>query len=150
VRTYDGALARDIGLSDETLLPLGFQARLTAPTPRPGMSLRRYLPVLVKRKLKIVHCKMLPSLYVSSTLRLRAFFVYNFFCGFAFNKLKRSTDQLRQNADAVEILRKTRFPHVHGAGEKKSPETILDHETMRGLWQQMFGLDFSGWFYDTL
>jgi hypothetical protein len=114
------------------------------------MSLRRYLPGVVKHKLKIVHCKMSPSLYVSSTLRLRAFFVSNFFCGSAFCKLKRSTDQLRRNVDAVEILRKTRFPHVHGAGENKSPETILDHETMRGLWQQMFGLGFSGWFYDTL
>jgi hypothetical protein len=93
---------------------------------------------------------MLPSLYVSSTLHLRAFFVSNFLCGFAFCKLKRSTDQLRRNADAVEVLRKTRFPHVHGEGEKKSPETILDHETMRGLWQQMFGLGFSGWFYDSL
>ncbi|KAL5678805.1 hypothetical protein ACJX0J_014936, partial [Zea mays] len=37
--------------------------------------------------------QMLPSLYVSSTLHLRAFFVSNFLCGFAFCK---------RNADAVE------------------------------------------------
>jgi len=41
---------------------------------------------------------------------------------------QKDGDQLRRNADVVEILRKTRFPHVHGAGDKKSPETILDHE----------------------
>jgi len=41
---------------------------------------------------------------------------------------QKDGDQLRRNADVVEILRKTRFPHVHGAGDEKSPETILDHE----------------------
>ncbi|AQK63949.1 Type IV inositol polyphosphate 5-phosphatase 7 [Zea mays] len=45
---------------------------------------------------------------------------------------QKDGDQLRRNADVVEILRKTRFPHVHGAGEEKSPETILDHD--RVIW----------------
>ncbi|CAD6206067.1 unnamed protein product [Miscanthus lutarioriparius] len=45
---------------------------------------------------------------------------------------QKDGDQLRRNADVVEILRKTRFPHVHGAGDKKSPETILDHD--RIIW----------------
>lgn len=45
---------------------------------------------------------------------------------------QKDGDQVRRNADVVEILRKTRFPHVHGAGDKKSPETILDHD--RIIW----------------
>ncbi|CAN6304099.1 unnamed protein product [Urochloa humidicola] len=45
---------------------------------------------------------------------------------------QKDGDQLRRNADVVEILRKTRFPHVHGAGDKMSPETILDHD--RIIW----------------
>lgn len=45
---------------------------------------------------------------------------------------QKDGDQLRRNADVVEILRKTRFPHVHGAGDRKSPETILDHD--RIIW----------------
>ncbi|KAJ1294292.1 hypothetical protein BS78_01G135000 [Paspalum vaginatum] len=45
---------------------------------------------------------------------------------------QKDGDQLRRNADVVEILRKTRFPHVHSAGDKKSPETILDHD--RIIW----------------
>ncbi|WVZ60016.1 hypothetical protein U9M48_010089 [Paspalum notatum var. saurae] len=45
---------------------------------------------------------------------------------------QKDGDQLRRNADVVEILRKTRFPHVHGEGDKKSPETILDHD--RIIW----------------
>ncbi|TVU45816.1 hypothetical protein EJB05_05319 [Eragrostis curvula] len=45
---------------------------------------------------------------------------------------QKDGDQLRRNADVVEILRKTRFPHVHGSGDKKSPETILDHD--RVIW----------------
>jgi len=28
----------------------------------------------------------------------------------------------------MEILRKTRFPRIHGLGDERSPETILDHE----------------------
>ncbi|XP_062212031.1 type IV inositol polyphosphate 5-phosphatase 7-like isoform X2 [Phragmites australis] len=45
---------------------------------------------------------------------------------------QKDGDQLRRNADVLEILRKTRFPHVHGSGDKKSPETILDHD--RIIW----------------
>lgn len=41
---------------------------------------------------------------------------------------QKDGDELRRNADVVEILKKTRFPHVHGAGDENSPETILDHE----------------------
>lgn len=41
---------------------------------------------------------------------------------------QKDGDELRRNADVVEILRKTRFPHAHGARDVKSPETILDHE----------------------
>ncbi|KAG8097730.1 hypothetical protein GUJ93_ZPchr0013g34040 [Zizania palustris] len=45
---------------------------------------------------------------------------------------QKDGDELRRNADVVEILRKTRFPHVHGAGDEKSPETILNHD--RIIW----------------
>uniref|UniRef100_A0A0D9ZI06 Inositol polyphosphate-related phosphatase domain-containing protein n=1 Tax=Oryza glumipatula TaxID=40148 RepID=A0A0D9ZI06_9ORYZ len=45
---------------------------------------------------------------------------------------QKDGDELRRNADVVEILRKTRFPHVHGVGDEKSPETILDHD--RIIW----------------
>jgi hypothetical protein len=41
---------------------------------------------------------------------------------------QKDGDELRRNADVMEILRKTRFPHAHSARNEKSPETILDHE----------------------
>ncbi|VAH95944.1 unnamed protein product [Triticum turgidum subsp. durum] len=45
---------------------------------------------------------------------------------------QKDGDELRRNADVVEILRKTRFPHAHGARDEKSPEAILDHD--RIIW----------------
>ncbi|KAL5211062.1 hypothetical protein ABZP36_006685 [Zizania latifolia] len=41
-------------------------------------------------------------------------------------------DELRRNSDVMEILRKTRFPLVRGAGDIKSPETIMEHD--RIIW----------------
>ncbi|KAF6168097.1 hypothetical protein GIB67_011482 [Kingdonia uniflora] len=41
---------------------------------------------------------------------------------------QKEGDELRRNFDVLEILRKTRFPRVHGPGDVKSPETIIDHE----------------------
>jgi hypothetical protein len=41
---------------------------------------------------------------------------------------EKEGDELRRNSDVMEILRKTRFPRVRGAGDIKSPETILEHE----------------------
>lgn len=40
---------------------------------------------------------------------------------------QKEGDELRRNSDVMEILKKTRFPRVHGDNEK-SPETILEHE----------------------
>ncbi|KAL3642003.1 Type IV inositol polyphosphate 5-phosphatase 7 [Castilleja foliolosa] len=45
---------------------------------------------------------------------------------------QKDGDELRRNADVMEILRKTRFPHVYGANDEKSPETILQHD--RIIW----------------
>ncbi|KAK6130224.1 hypothetical protein DH2020_036034 [Rehmannia glutinosa] len=44
---------------------------------------------------------------------------------------QKEGDELRRNADFMEILRKTRFPRVNGNAEK-SPESILQHD--RILW----------------
>ncbi|KAL7144767.1 hypothetical protein ABFS83_07G034300 [Erythranthe nasuta] len=45
---------------------------------------------------------------------------------------QKEGDELRRNADFIEILRKTRFPRVNGVNEEKSPETILEHD--RIIW----------------
>ncbi|XP_072952543.1 type I inositol polyphosphate 5-phosphatase 4-like [Typha angustifolia] len=45
---------------------------------------------------------------------------------------QKEGDELRRNSDVMEILRKTRFPRVHGVGDEKSPETILEHD--RIIW----------------
>uniref|UniRef100_A0A7N1A8F2 Inositol polyphosphate-related phosphatase domain-containing protein n=1 Tax=Kalanchoe fedtschenkoi TaxID=63787 RepID=A0A7N1A8F2_KALFE len=45
---------------------------------------------------------------------------------------QKEGDELRRNADVMEILKKTRFPAVNGAVDEKSPETILEHD--RVLW----------------
>ncbi|XP_031477450.1 type IV inositol polyphosphate 5-phosphatase 7-like isoform X1 [Nymphaea colorata] len=45
---------------------------------------------------------------------------------------QKEGDELRRNSDVMEILRKTRFPRVHGLGDENSPETILDHD--RVIW----------------
>ncbi|KAK4492521.1 hypothetical protein RD792_003332, partial [Penstemon davidsonii] len=46
---------------------------------------------------------------------------------------EKEGDELRRNSDVMEILRKTRFPRVHGTGdEKNSPQTILEHD--RVIW----------------
>ncbi|RWV79135.1 hypothetical protein GW17_00059781 [Ensete ventricosum] len=47
---------------------------------------------------------------------------------------QKDGDELRRNSDVMEILRKTRFPPVHGFHEERSPETILEHECDRILW----------------
>ena len=46
---------------------------------------------------------------------------------------EKEGDELRRNSDVMEILRKTRFPQVRGAGYVKSPETILEHEDVSML-----------------
>ncbi|KAL6535291.1 Type IV inositol polyphosphate 5-phosphatase 7 [Orobanche minor] len=45
---------------------------------------------------------------------------------------QKDGDELRRNADVMEILRKTRFPLVSGSNDEKSPETILEHD--RIIW----------------
>ncbi|RZC80815.1 hypothetical protein C5167_043380 [Papaver somniferum] len=45
---------------------------------------------------------------------------------------QKEGDELRRNSDVMEILRKTRFPRVHGLGDERSPETIMDHD--RVIW----------------
>ncbi|KAJ7972761.1 putative Type I inositol polyphosphate 5-phosphatase [Quillaja saponaria] len=45
---------------------------------------------------------------------------------------QKEGDELRRNSDVMEILRKTRFPRVHGMGDESSPQTILDHD--RIIW----------------
>ncbi|TXG63685.1 hypothetical protein EZV62_010679 [Acer yangbiense] len=45
---------------------------------------------------------------------------------------QKEGDELRRNSDVLEILRKTRFPRVHGIGDENSPQTILDHD--RIIW----------------
>ncbi|KAK7243010.1 hypothetical protein RIF29_37793 [Crotalaria pallida] len=45
---------------------------------------------------------------------------------------QKDGDELRRNLDVMEILRKTRFPHVHGTGDENSPQTILEHD--RIIW----------------
>ncbi|PIN19476.1 Inositol polyphosphate 5-phosphatase [Handroanthus impetiginosus] len=45
---------------------------------------------------------------------------------------EKDGDELRRNSDVMEILRKTRFPRVHGMGDENSPQTILDHD--RIIW----------------
>ncbi|XP_044485328.1 type I inositol polyphosphate 5-phosphatase 4-like [Mangifera indica] len=41
---------------------------------------------------------------------------------------QKEGDELRRNSDVMEILRKTRFPRVHGIGDENSPQTILEHD----------------------
>lgn len=41
---------------------------------------------------------------------------------------QKEGDELRRNADVMEILKKTRFPRVNGFDDEKSPQTILEHE----------------------
>ncbi|XP_074292327.1 type IV inositol polyphosphate 5-phosphatase 7-like [Silene latifolia] len=45
---------------------------------------------------------------------------------------QKEGDELRRNADVMEILKKTRFPRVSSTGEEKSPETIVEHD--RVIW----------------
>ncbi|XP_047946466.1 type IV inositol polyphosphate 5-phosphatase 6-like isoform X3 [Salvia hispanica] len=45
---------------------------------------------------------------------------------------EKEGDELRRNADVMEILRKTRFPRVNSINDEKSPETILEHD--RIIW----------------
>ncbi|KAL0371284.1 UNVERIFIED_CONTAM: Type I inositol polyphosphate 5-phosphatase 4 [Sesamum angustifolium] len=45
---------------------------------------------------------------------------------------EKDGDELRRNSDVMEILRKTRFPRVHGMGDENSPQTILEHD--RIIW----------------
>ncbi|XP_039048132.1 type IV inositol polyphosphate 5-phosphatase 7-like [Hibiscus syriacus] len=41
---------------------------------------------------------------------------------------QKEGDELRRNSDFMEILRKTRFPRVHGIEDENSPQTILEHD----------------------
>ncbi|GAB4841554.1 hypothetical protein Ancab_022268 [Ancistrocladus abbreviatus] len=47
---------------------------------------------------------------------------------------QKEGDELRRNSDVMEILRKTRFPRVHGMGNENFPQTIFEHEYGRILW----------------
>lgn len=46
---------------------------------------------------------------------------------------EKEGDELRRNSDVMEILRKTRFPRVHGSEDENSPQTVLEHEYGPGL-----------------
>ncbi|GAB4841620.1 hypothetical protein Ancab_022334 [Ancistrocladus abbreviatus] len=46
---------------------------------------------------------------------------------------QKERNELRRNSDVMELLRKIRFPRVHGMGNKNSPQTILEHECDRIL-----------------
>ena len=41
---------------------------------------------------------------------------------------QKEGDELRRNADVMEILRKTRFPRVNGMEDEHYPQTVLEHE----------------------
>ncbi|XP_008795687.1 type IV inositol polyphosphate 5-phosphatase 7-like [Phoenix dactylifera] len=45
---------------------------------------------------------------------------------------QKEGDELRRNSDVMEILKKTRFPRVHGVADEESPETIFEHD--RIIW----------------
>ncbi|CAN0857032.1 Type IV inositol polyphosphate 5-phosphatase 7 [Linum grandiflorum] len=45
---------------------------------------------------------------------------------------QKEGDELRRNADVMEILKKTRFPRVNSECHEKNPETILQHD--RVIW----------------
>ncbi|XP_076919595.1 type IV inositol polyphosphate 5-phosphatase 7-like [Bidens hawaiensis] len=45
---------------------------------------------------------------------------------------QKEGDELKRNADVMEILRKTWFPRVQGSRDDKSPQTILEHD--RIIW----------------
>ncbi|CAN4093374.1 unnamed protein product [Withania somnifera] len=45
---------------------------------------------------------------------------------------QKEGDELRRNSDVLEILKKTRFPRVHGIGDDNSPQTIPEHD--RIIW----------------
>ncbi|KAF8394377.1 hypothetical protein HHK36_020585 [Tetracentron sinense] len=68
------------------------------------------------------------SISISLSLRQTSFC---FICSHLTSGQKEG-DELRRNYDVMEILRKTRFPLVHGVGDEKSPETILEHD--RIIW----------------
>ncbi|KAL8222909.1 hypothetical protein R6Q57_020308 [Mikania cordata] len=45
---------------------------------------------------------------------------------------QKEGDELRRNSDFMEIIKKTRFPHVQRIQDDKSPEMILEHD--RIIW----------------
>ncbi|KAG7011224.1 Type I inositol polyphosphate 5-phosphatase 4 [Cucurbita argyrosperma subsp. argyrosperma] len=45
---------------------------------------------------------------------------------------QKEGDELRRNADVMEILRKTRFPRVNGMEDEHYPQTVLEHD--RIIW----------------
>ncbi|KAK1282910.1 Type I inositol 1,4,5-trisphosphate 5-phosphatase CVP2 [Acorus calamus] len=51
---------------------------------------------------------------------------------------KKEGDEIRRNSDVMEILRKTRFPRVHGMGDERSPETILEHDSPIHFFHRFF------------
>ncbi|KAL0289088.1 UNVERIFIED_CONTAM: Type IV inositol polyphosphate 5-phosphatase 7 [Sesamum angustifolium] len=66
---------------------------------------------------------------------------------------QKEGDELRRNADVMEILRKTRFPRVNSTNDEKSPETVLEHELKEQCFlssrqlriEQRRGRVFDGW-----
>ncbi|PWA49831.1 endonuclease/exonuclease/phosphatase [Artemisia annua] len=68
------------------------------------------------------------SISISMTLHQTSFC---FVCSHLTSGQKEG-DELRRNADVMEILKKTYFPRVEGARDHKSPQTILEHD--RIIW----------------
>ncbi|GJR78914.1 type I inositol polyphosphate 5-phosphatase 4-like protein [Tanacetum coccineum] len=68
------------------------------------------------------------SISISMTLHQTSFC---FVCSHLTSGQKEG-DELRRNADVMEILKKTYFPRVEGARDDKSPQTILEHD--RIIW----------------
>ncbi|KVI12396.1 Endonuclease/exonuclease/phosphatase [Cynara cardunculus var. scolymus] len=72
----------------------------------------------------LVASKQMGSISISMSLHQTSFC---FICCHLTSGQKEG-DELRRNADVMEILRKTWFPRVEGTRDEKSPQTILEHE----------------------
>lgn len=80
---------------------------------------------LRKKKITSLFCWVFQgSISISMSLHQTSFC---FICSHLTSGQKEG-DELRRNSDVMEILRKTRFPRVHGLGDENSPQTILEHE----------------------
>ncbi|MBA0589973.1 hypothetical protein Gorai_018694, partial [Gossypium raimondii] len=87
-----------------------------------------FLTVWVKSDLRDDVHSMKGSISISMCLHQTSFC---FICSHLTSGQKEG-DELRRNSDVMEILRKTRFPRVHGMGDDNSPQMILEHD--RIIW----------------